>query len=52
MKSLNTITFLAWIVPLVFVIVGVAVVVEFYGIIRYFGNCPTCGRRIPNQDTI
>lgn len=52
MVSLNIISFLTWFVPLVFVIVGVAVVVAFYGIIKHFGNCPACGRKISNGETV
>jgi len=48
----STILFLTWFVPLVGVVVQVLIIVAFYGIIKHFGNCPTCGRRIPNKDAI
>ena len=44
--------FLSWFLPLVSVIVQILIIVAFYGIIRHFGNCPTCGRRISNKDEV
>lgn len=50
--DLNTITLLTWFVLLVAAVISVLIIVAFYGVIKHFGNCPTCGRKISNQDEL
>lgn len=39
-------------ISVISLIVQVVIIVVFYGIIRHFGNCPTCGRRISNDEQV
>ena len=52
MEGLNFVVFLTWFLPLVGVIIQILILVAFYGIIKHFGNCPACGRRISNEDKV
>jgi len=52
MDGLNFVVFLSWFLPLVSVIIQILIIVAFYGIIKHFGNCPACGRRISNEDRV
>ena len=39
-------------ITIVAAVVQILILVAFYGIIKYFGNCPVCGRRIPNDEKV
>lgn len=38
------------IITIIAFVVQILILAAFYGVIKHFGNCPVCGRKIANRD--
>lgn len=38
------------IITIIIFVIQILIMAAFYGVIKHFGNCPVCGRKIANSE--